>query len=73
MTAWREHPLTSLADVERFETAVPLLERIPQRSVYDVLVRAAGQHGDRTALTMVMTGGDEEEPRRVSFSTCSLW
>jgi fatty-acyl-CoA synthase len=36
--------------------------------VYDVLVRAAGQHGDRTALTMVMTGGDEEEPRRVSFS-----
>jgi fatty-acyl-CoA synthase len=67
MTAWREHPLSSLADVERFETAVPLLERIPERSVYDVLLRTAAQHGDRTALTMVMTGDDEEEPRRVSF------
>ena len=67
MTAWRDHPLTSLADVERFETAVPLLERVPQRSVYDVLVQTAAQHGDRTALTMVMTGDDDEEPRRVSF------
>ena len=67
MTAWLEHPLTTLADIERFETTVPLTERIPQRSVYDVLVRAAEQHGGRTALTMVMTGDDDEEPRRVSF------
>ncbi len=67
MTDWLEHPLATLADIERFEAAVPLPERIPQRSVYDVLVGAAAQHGDRTALTMVMTGGDHEEPRRVSF------
>ena len=59
MTAWLEHPLTTLADIERFETTVPLTERIPQRSVYDVLVRAAEQHGGRTALTMVMTGDDD--------------
>ncbi len=67
MTAWLEHPLTTLADIERFETEVPLHERIPQRSVYDVLVGVAAEHGDRTALTMVMTGEDDEEPRRVSF------
>ena len=67
MTAWREHPLATLADVERFETEVPLHERIPHRSVYDVLVQAAAEHGDRTALTMVMTGEDDEQPRRVSF------
>ena len=67
MTAWREQPLISLGDVERFESAVPLLERIPQRSVYEVLVQAAAQHGDRTAFTMVMTGEDDEQPRRVSF------
>jgi fatty-acyl-CoA synthase len=67
MTAWREQPLISLADVERFEAEVPLAERIPHRSVYDVLARAAAQHGDRTALTMVMSGDDDEEPRRVSY------
>ena len=62
-----EHPLTTLADIERFENAGPLIERIPQRSVYDVLVRAAELHGERTALTMVMTGDEDEEPRQVSF------
>ncbi|CAN5461537.1 acyl-CoA synthetase [soil metagenome] len=68
MPAWLEHPLATLADVERFETAVPLHERIQQRSVYDVLVGAAAEHGDRPALTMVMTGDDDEDPRRVSFA-----
>ena len=56
MAAWLEHPLTTLADIERFETEVSLDERIPQRSVYDVLVGVAAEHGDHTALTMVMTG-----------------
>ena len=45
MTAWLEHPLTTLADIERFETTVPLTERIPQRSVYDVLVRRPNSTG----------------------------
>ena len=67
MTDWLADPLATLADIERFETRVELSERIPQCSMYDVLVRAAAEHGDRAALTMVMTGDDEEEPRRVSY------
>jgi len=46
---------------------MPLRQRLPGDSVYDVLVRAAEVHSDRIALTMVMTGDDDEHPRRVSY------
>lgn len=67
MTSWLESPLKTLSDVERFESAMPLQQRLPGDSVYDVLVHAAEVHRDRTALTMVMTGDDDERARSVSF------
>ena len=67
MTSWLESPLRTLSDVERFESEMPLRQRLPGDSVYDVLVRAAEVHSDRIALTMVMTGDDDEHPRRVSY------
>lgn len=67
MTSWLDNPLRTLADVERFETEMPLRRRLPGDSIYDVFARAAERYGDRTALTMVMTGDDDEQPRRVSY------
>ena len=67
MTSWLENPLRTLSDVERFESELPLQQRLPGDSVYDVFVRAADMHGDRIALTMLMTGDDDEDPRRVSY------
>ena len=67
MTSWLEGPLTTLADVERFEEAMPLLQRLSGDSVYDVLTSAAEAHRDRVALRMIMTGADDEQPRSVSF------
>jgi fatty-acyl-CoA synthase len=57
-----------LSDVERFESEMPLEQRLPGNSVYDVLLRAAEAYGDRTALTMVMTGDDDEQARSVNYS-----
>jgi fatty-acyl-CoA synthase len=57
-----------LSDVERFESEMPLEQRLPGNSVYDVLLRAADAYGDRTALTMVMTGDDDEQAHTVSYS-----
>ena len=68
MTSWLERPLRTLSDVERFESEMPLEQRLSDSSVYDVLVRAADVYGDRTALTMVMTGDDDEQARRVKYS-----
>jgi fatty-acyl-CoA synthase len=68
MTSWLKSPLKTLADVERFEEEMPLSRRLPGDSVYDVLVGAAEEHGDRTALRMLMTGADDEQARRVTFA-----
>jgi fatty-acyl-CoA synthase len=68
MTSWLESPLLTLSDVERFEAEMPLHDRLPGDSVYDVFVRAAEIHGNRTALTMLMTGEEDEQPRRVSYA-----
>ncbi|MBT5753877.1 MAG: AMP-binding protein, partial [Acidimicrobiaceae bacterium] len=54
--------------MERFEAEMPLDERLPGNSVYEVLLRAAEEFGDRTALTMLMTGDAEEDPRRVNYT-----
>jgi fatty-acyl-CoA synthase len=68
MTDWLESPLLTLSDVERFETEMPLQDRLGGDSVYDVFVRAAERYGNRTALTMLMTGDDDEQPRRVNYA-----
>ena len=68
MTSWLEDPLRTLSDVERFETELPLEQRLPGDSVFDVFERAADVDGDRVALTMVMTGDDDEQPRQVTYA-----
>ena len=68
MTSWLKSPLRTLSDVERFESEMPLEQRLPGNSVYDVLLHAADAYGDRTALTMVMTGADDEQARSVNYS-----
>ncbi|MEO1087260.1 MAG: AMP-binding protein, partial [Acidobacteriota bacterium] len=67
MTTWLENPLKTLADVERFESRMPLDRRLPGDSIYDAILRAADVHADRTALTMLMTGDADEQPRRVTY------
>ncbi|MFT5114967.1 MAG: fatty-acyl-CoA synthase [Parasphingorhabdus sp.] len=67
MVSWSENPLTSLADIQRFEQEMPLRQRLPGDSIYDVLVEAAKAHGDRTALRMLKTGAEDESARCVSF------
>ena len=60
--------MRTLSDVERFERELPLEQRLPGDSVFDVFERAADVDGDRVALTMVMTGDDDEQPRQVTYA-----
>jgi fatty-acyl-CoA synthase len=55
------------ADVVRLEAEMTLEERLPERSVLDVFIAAAERDPERTALTMLMTGAADEQPRRVSY------
>jgi fatty-acyl-CoA synthase len=60
-------PLRSLADIARFEREMPLSQRFPAGSVYDIFSGGAARHGERTALTFLATGADDEVPRVVSY------
>jgi fatty-acyl-CoA synthase len=62
------HPIRSLDDLARFEAALPLEERLPGLSVFDVFVAAADRHPERTAITMLVSGAPDEQPRRVSYA-----
>src|SRR5262245_56345636 len=62
-----ETPLRTREDVARFEAAMPLDERLPERSVLDVFVAGAVRWPDRTAITLLMSGAPDEAPRRASY------
>ncbi len=57
----------SRADVLRIEAEMTLEQRLPERSVLDVFIGAAARDPHRTALTMLMTGAADEQPRRVNY------
>jgi len=46
---------------------MPLAQRLPERSVLDVFIGAAAADAERTALTMLISGAPDEQPRRVSY------
>ncbi len=61
-------PIRTFDDLQTFETELSLEQRLPERSILDVFVASAEKHPDATAITMLMTGAADEEPRRVSYS-----
>ena len=54
-------------DLAHFEAAMTLDQRLLERSVFDVFSGAAAQWPERTAITMLMTGAPDEQPRRLNY------
>lgn len=54
-------------DLAAFEAEMPLEARLPERSIFDVFVTAAAHQPEATAMTMLMTGAADEQPRRVGY------
>tara|TARA_R110002126_G_scaffold286859_1_gene439061 strand:+ start:19845 stop:21701 length:1857 start_codon:yes stop_codon:yes gene_type:complete len=55
-------------DIARFEAEMTLEQRLPERSILDVFTASAARHPAATAITMLMTGAPDEQPRRVDYS-----
>lgn len=55
-------------DLKRFEVEMSLEERLPERSILDVFIASADQQPDATAITMLMTGAPDEQPRQVGYA-----
>jgi fatty-acyl-CoA synthase len=60
-------PLRTREDLMLFEAELTLEQRLPERSIYDVFTASAASHAEHTAVTMLMTGAPDEQPRRVSY------
>jgi fatty-acyl-CoA synthase len=54
-------------DLARFEAEMTLEQRLPERSILDVFIAGAARHPERTAITMLVSGAPDEQPRRVNY------
>jgi fatty-acyl-CoA synthase len=61
-------PIRNAGDLKRFEAEMSLEKRLPERSILDVFIASADQQPDATAITMLMTGAADEQPRQVSYA-----
>lgn len=61
-------PIRNASDIKRFEAEMSLNERLPERSILDVFIASADQHPASTAITMLMTGAADEQPRQVGYA-----
>jgi fatty-acyl-CoA synthase len=68
MVIWNDEPIRTRDDLERFETEMTLAQRLPEHSIFDVFKTRAEKHPNATAITMLMTGAPDEQPRRVDYS-----
>ena len=68
MALFSDPPIRTLQDLRQFEAAMPLEQRLTERSVLDVFIGAAARQPERTAITMLMTGAPDEQPRRVTYA-----
>lgn len=68
MAIFSEHPIRTLDDLKRFESDMTLEQRLTERSVLDVFIGAAARQPERTAMTMLMSGAPDEQPRRVNYA-----
>ena len=67
MPLFSDYPVATLKDVIKFESEKTLEQRYDARSVYDIFAKSAAEHPDRIALTMLMTGAEDETPRLVTY------
>ena len=67
MADFNDGTIRTREDLERFESEMTLDQRLPERSILDVFKASAAQHPNSTAITMLMTGAEDEQPRRVDY------
>jgi fatty-acyl-CoA synthase len=67
VATFNDTPIRSREDLARFEAEMTLEQRLPERSVLDVFIASAARQPEHTALTMLMTGAPDEQPRQVSY------
>ena len=68
MAVLHDHTIQDMGSLVQFEEAMPLDQRLTERSVLDVFIGVATSQPTRTAITMLMSGAPDEQPRRVNYA-----
>lgn len=68
MATFSPDPIASQQSLIAFEKALPFEKRLATSSVYDLFEAAATKYPDRVAITMLMTGAEDEQPRQVKYA-----
>ena len=67
MAILNDRPVRDLDTLAQFEAAMTLEQRLPERSILDVFICAAARQPGRNAITLLMSGAPDEQPRRVTY------
>lgn len=67
MAAFSATPIDSQQSLINFAQAMPVEKRLAARSVYALFETAAAAHPDRVAITMLMSGAEDEQARTVTY------
>ena len=67
MATLNDRPVRDLDTLAQFEAAMTLEQRLPERSILDVFICAAARQPERTAITLLMSGALDAQPRRVNY------
>ena len=68
MGYFADEPIRKYSDFKKFETEMSLDQRLSERSILDIFKASEELYPTSTALTMLMTGAEDEQSRRVSYS-----
>ena len=68
MSIFNDMSIRTREDLEQFEAAMSLDQRLPEHSILDVFRASAAQYSSATAITMLMTGSEDEQPRCVNYA-----
>ena len=68
MADFNSRKILNYDDLVRFENERTLDQRLPERSILDVFIASAAEHPTSTAVTMLMTGAEDEKPRCVTYA-----
>lgn len=68
MATFSPDPIASQQSLIAFEKALPFEKRLAASSVYDLFEVAAAEYPDRVAITMLLTGAEDEQPRQVKYA-----
>ena len=68
MANFADEPFKTIQILKKFESEMSLDQRLPEQSILDIFKASAELYPTSTALTVLMTGAENEQLRRISYT-----